>query len=326
MALFSGVEADSGAAVGTAAHSQAKLQKDLNRFLSLLVTQLKHQDPLDPMDANEFTSQLVEFASVEQQIKQNTHLENMLRLQETGQVANMVTYIGTKIEASGQNFMLKNSAAKVAYTLPEDTAFQSVTMVIKDAEGGTVYRETSKKGSPIKSKSGRHVFEWDGQSTSGLKLKDGKYSFEVSATDNQGKLTKVGHSVFGVVTGMAAEDGVLQMYMDDVKVPFANVLSVHKGEDEVAAAPAAPAADPDEEEETEEAEEEEEEEAEEEQEVSKTVQYKSSPDTATREYTFDETTVTAPKQPVVQTVTDIPGEDTVVTTTPVTATTSVVIP
>ena len=50
--------------------AQAKLNEDLNQFLNLLVTQLKNQDPLDPMDANEFTSQLVQFASVEQQIYQ----------------------------------------------------------------------------------------------------------------------------------------------------------------------------------------------------------------------------------------------------------------
>ena len=58
--------------------AKAKLDQDLNQFLNLLVTQLKNQDPLDPMDANEFTSQLVQFASVEQQIYQNANLEKLL--------------------------------------------------------------------------------------------------------------------------------------------------------------------------------------------------------------------------------------------------------
>ena len=61
-----------------AAVAQKKLDEDLNRFLTLLITQLENQDPLDPMDASEFTSQLVQFASVEQQISQNSNLEKLL--------------------------------------------------------------------------------------------------------------------------------------------------------------------------------------------------------------------------------------------------------
>ena len=68
------------------ASSQAQLQEELKRCLNLLVTQLKNQEPLDPLDANEFTSQLVQFASVEQQIFQNSNLEKLLNLQETSQI------------------------------------------------------------------------------------------------------------------------------------------------------------------------------------------------------------------------------------------------
>ena len=60
--------------------AKSKLDDDLNQFLNLLVAQLQNQDPLDPMDANEFTSQLVQFASVEQQIFQNSNLEKLLKL------------------------------------------------------------------------------------------------------------------------------------------------------------------------------------------------------------------------------------------------------
>lgn len=74
MSLFSNV----GEAIDTstqAGQSQKKLQDDLNQFLNLLVAQLQNQDPLEPLDANEFTAQLVQFASVEQQIQQNSNLE-----------------------------------------------------------------------------------------------------------------------------------------------------------------------------------------------------------------------------------------------------------
>lgn len=69
--------------------SKEKLDKDLNQFLNLLVTQLKNQDPLDPMDATQFTSQLVQFASVEQQIYQNSNLEKLLLTAQVSQVSNL---------------------------------------------------------------------------------------------------------------------------------------------------------------------------------------------------------------------------------------------
>ena len=76
--------------------AKAKLEDDLNQFLNLLVAQLQNQDPLDPLDANEFTSQLVQFASVEQQIFQNSNLEKLLNLQETSQISQMVDFINNR--------------------------------------------------------------------------------------------------------------------------------------------------------------------------------------------------------------------------------------
>ena len=78
---------------GAAALSQTKLEENLNQFLNLLVTQLKNQDPLEPMDSTEFTSQLVQFASVEQQIYTNASMEKLLNLEETSQISTMVNFI-----------------------------------------------------------------------------------------------------------------------------------------------------------------------------------------------------------------------------------------
>ena len=100
------------------AASKAKLDEDLNKFLSLLVTQLQNQDPLDPMDATEFTSQLVQFASVEQQIFQNSNLEKLLQLQETNQVSNLVDLIGNTVEAESRRMPLENGKAQFTYTIP----------------------------------------------------------------------------------------------------------------------------------------------------------------------------------------------------------------
>ena len=89
-----------------AAADSSKLNDNLNRFLTLLITQLQHQDPLQPMDANEFTQQLVQFASVEQQIYQNANLEKMLALQKGTQASNLVNYIGAAVETEGTELRL----------------------------------------------------------------------------------------------------------------------------------------------------------------------------------------------------------------------------
>ena len=198
--------------------AQVKLQEDLNRFLNLLITQLKNQDPLDPLDANEFTSQLVQFASVEQQIYQNANLEKLLNLQQGSQVADMVNYLGTTIEATGQQFTLENGKAEFTYSLGAQA--DGVTIAIRDAAGLSVYSQDGETDI------GKHRFTWEGQSSGGLPQPDGAYTVVVSALDRAGKLQDVAHTVFGRVTGAGAEDGLVSLFMGDVNVSMDKVLSV----------------------------------------------------------------------------------------------------
>ena len=198
--------------------SQVKLQENLNRFLNLLITQLKNQDPLDPLDANEFTSQLVQFASVEQQIYQNANLEKLLNLQQGSQVADMVNYLGTTIEATGQQFTLENSKAEFTYSLGAQA--DSVTIAIRDAAGLSVFSQDGQTDI------GKHSFTWEGLSSGGLPQPDGTYTVVVSALDRAGKLQDVAHTVFGRVTGAGAEDGSVSLFMGDVNVNMDKVLAV----------------------------------------------------------------------------------------------------
>ena len=98
---------------------QNKLTGDLNRFLTLLVTQLQNQDPLEPLDANQFTSQLVQFASVEQQINQNANLEKLLTAQSENTMAAAVGYLGATVEVGGNALPLQGGGADASYTLTE---------------------------------------------------------------------------------------------------------------------------------------------------------------------------------------------------------------
>ena len=227
MAFFSSIgsttdpNADPNSAAGA---SQAKLEEDLNRFLTLLVTQLQNQDPLEPLDSNEFTSQLVEFASVEQQISQNASLEKLLNLQESSQAADMVSYLGTTIEVTGRQFNLTGDSVDFTYTVPANAA--SVNITISNSAGLTVFNTIGATDS------GKNSYTWDGKDNSGIDAAAGSYTVLVTAQDAANELLDVDHTVFGEVTGASAEDGQLSLFMGDIAVPFENIISVRETEED----------------------------------------------------------------------------------------------
>ncbi len=219
MALLSSVQGAAAIDPNTkSGAASAKLDEDLNRFLNLLVTQLKNQDPLDPMDASEFTSQLVQFASVEQQIYQNANLEKMLNLQQTSQVADMVSYLGTTIESKGDTLNMENGTADFSYSL--DSNADNVTVSIRNSNGLAI---ATLEGA---TKTGEHKMTWDGMNSSGTQQPDGVYTIIVSAKDRAGDLQDVSQSVFGRVTGAGAEDGKVTLSMGDVEVDMNDVIAV----------------------------------------------------------------------------------------------------
>src|ERR1700729_584477 len=95
----------SAASQVTVAGSQ-EIAGNFNTFLQLLTTQLQNQDPLSPMDTNQFTQQLVEFASVEQQINMNTNLQTLVTLQQTAQDSQALAFVGQTVTVNGSNATL----------------------------------------------------------------------------------------------------------------------------------------------------------------------------------------------------------------------------
>jgi flagellar basal-body rod modification protein FlgD len=218
--ILDGASATSTATTGQAAADKRKLDGDLNRFLTLLVSQLQHQDPLEPLDANQFTSQLVQFASVEQQIYQNANLEKLLAAQQNTQLASTVDYLGKQVEADGNALPLQNGEALAFYTLPRSAA--QATITVQDAAGRTV------TVTPADVAAGRHEFHWDGRAADGKRLPDGTYSFRVEAKDKNGNTIAATQTYSGRVSGVAADPAGVRLSLGDKFLPLDNVLAVHE--------------------------------------------------------------------------------------------------
>lgn len=208
----------SSANTGKAAQDQQKLADDLNDFMTLLTTQLQHQDPLDPMDATEFTSQLVQFASVEQQIAQNSNLETLITAQENSQLASVAGYVGHFIEAESSNVQVYGGQAEFNYILLEDS--DTTLINIQDVNGNTVM---SAKGNTTQ---GKHGVVWDGIDLSGNKVPDGIYTLNVVGQDPDGAPIDVVTTTIGVVTGVSYSGKEPVLLINNQEVGLDKVLTL----------------------------------------------------------------------------------------------------
>lgn len=196
------------------------LSADMNTFLTLLTTQLKYQDPLDPMDTAEFTNQLVQYSSVEQAIQTNEKLDSLLSMNIQNLGAQAVSYIGKVAQVLGDVMPLQDGQAKAAYTLDKDV--QSVTIIVKDLTGKVVYSEEGEVTA------GTHEFDWDGKTAGGQQLEDGAYQIVVSAKVANGETSaNVTTTIFGKVTGVASDsEGVYIGLGDAVTANLNDILTV----------------------------------------------------------------------------------------------------
>lgn len=201
----------------TTASSSSTLSADMNTFLTLLTTQLKYQDPLDPMDTAEFTNQLVQYSNVEQSIQMNEKLNNLLSLGVANLGAQAVSYIGKTAQVLGDVMPLQDGKAKATYTLNKDV--QSVSILVKDMNGKVVYT-ASGEGTAA----GTHEFAWDGKDADGNRLEDGAYQIIVSPKVASGETgATVTTTIFGKVTGVANDD-------DGVYIGLGNAVTAGLGD------------------------------------------------------------------------------------------------
>ena len=198
--------------------NRATLTGDLESFLLLLTTQLKNQDPLSPLDSNEFAAQLAQFATVEQAIQTNKNLNDLIGISKAGQTAAAVSYLGKTIEAEGDTVPLIDGKAEYSYTLP--TKATSVTLAIANDQGRVVFSTTGETAT------GKHNFVWDGIDNQGIEVAPGIYRLLVGAADSEGDQIPAETRIVGRVDGADTSGDTINLSLGEVSVPLDKVLSV----------------------------------------------------------------------------------------------------
>jgi flagellar basal-body rod modification protein FlgD len=197
-----------------------KLAENFDDFLLLLTTQLKNQDPTDPLDTNEFTQQLVSFAGVEQQVNTNKNLEKLIGSSVSAGVQQGLGYIGKTVQATGDKGVLEDGKAYFAYELPSDVSEANISIL--DKAGKVVF---SGKGN---TNAGKTVAFWDGKnSINNNQMPDGTYQLIVTAKGFKNEEVKAKTYTTGRVSSVETnKDGEVVLSVGTAKVKVNEVISV----------------------------------------------------------------------------------------------------
>lgn len=187
----------------TSSNSTAGLADNFQTFLTLLTTQLQNQNPLDPLDTNQFTAQLVQFAQVEQQLKANDQLSSLVSLQKTAQSTQALSFVGQTVAVDGSTVAFNGSATWNLNAAKDSNA----VITISNSAGQEVYNGS------FSVKSGNSSFVWDGKGNDGTQWPAGNYKMAVTAKDSQGNPVTVSTEIQGVVDSvdLTASPALLSM-------------------------------------------------------------------------------------------------------------------
>lgn len=203
----------------TTSSSDTSTSLSTTDFLQLIVTQLKNQNPLDPTDPTQFMSQLVSYASYDQQTQMNSNLTSMVSSMNSLLTGNGIGYIGQTVEAKGDTTPLTDGQASWGYSL--SSAASSVTISVKDQDGNTVYSTTGDASA------GSHTFTWDSTTSDGKTASDGDYTISVNAVNASGSSVLNYTTIIGKVTGVDSSSGTTQLLVGDTTVALSAVVGVN---------------------------------------------------------------------------------------------------
>ena len=196
----------------------ATLAGNFQTFLTLLTTQLQNQNPLDPLDTNQFTQQLVQFAGVEQQLKTNDSLSQLVTLQQTTQATQALDYVGKTAVVDGTTATMSQSSATWHLNVPSSA---TVNISIANSTGQTVFtgQYSAGAGSDI-------PFTWNGQGNDGTQWPDGKYTITATGKDASNNNVGIAAQVQGTVSSVDLTQSPPLLTIDGQSYTLSQVKSV----------------------------------------------------------------------------------------------------
>lgn len=201
------------------ATDRASIAQNFDQFLMLLTAQLKNQNPMDPLDTNQFTQQLVSFASVEQQIKSNESLNSLMTSMNANNAMGALSFVGNSVTATGTTTQLKNSSA--TWQIGSDRTGTAMAK-IRDANGAVINTYA------ISITGGQQNFKWDGKMADGTIAPDGKYSIAVEGTDSQKKALTLSTAIAGIVDSVDLTTAPPTLNLGSISISLDAVRSVGK--------------------------------------------------------------------------------------------------
>jgi flagellar basal-body rod modification protein FlgD len=216
MATTSGVSNNASTAT-TMTGAGARLSNNFDTFLRLLTTQLKNQDPTQPMDANQFTQQLVQYSQVEQQIATNSKLDTMLTAFQGNQTTAALGYLGKKVSYDASTVSPSGTGATWTFTPATSGEY---TIRIRDAEGNLVKETTATMTANQSSE-----YAWDGKRSDGKPLGTQPYTMELyRGTGNNAAQVAVNHT--GTVSAVDMSTGTPRVTVGTLNIPIARLTGI----------------------------------------------------------------------------------------------------
>lgn len=195
-------------------------------FLTLLVTQLQNQDPLNPADSTEFVSQLAQFSALEQMTNVNKNLEVIQLFEQSINNAQAMQFIGKTVKANGSLFEVEyEERHDIKFQIAENAA--AVHIKIYDSLG-----EVVAEIEPGPMEPGEHTVTWDGIDENGEPVSEGTYSFTVQAENSDGEVMETAAYIEEKVTGVSYHSGNTYLLAEDIEIPYSAVMEVIESEEE----------------------------------------------------------------------------------------------
>jgi flagellar basal-body rod modification protein FlgD len=212
-----GASSSGASATGASSTSSlAQLAGNFTDFLSLLTTQLQNQDPTSPMDTTQFTSELVQFTSVQEQINNNATLNQLLTTAQGQQLSQASSLVGQTAQFTSTSLPLQNGTGQLDFT---SSTAQPVQITLSTPSGQAVTSQV------IQASSGANTWTWNGQNSSGQQMPDGPYTANVTTVSSTGTGTAIPFTVVGTITGAEQTNGAVQLMFGSETTTYNNIVT-----------------------------------------------------------------------------------------------------